>query len=150
MFTHLFVRRLYSSVNCSEASVQGHVRSRFEKSEGRIPKNRSAFQKEEPINGKSQSMLLNLKRCMLIRAVEHTLVFLNSGGILLDVTGRNLSSVAKPIIQLTVVITRAAENSSTSNTTTRVIRSSVNSSLRAYFNVQLMTICAVVKCILQL
>src|SRR6218665_3189480 len=64
---------------------------------------------------------------------SRTLVFHNSGGTLLDVTGRSLSSVAKPIIQLTVVISRAAESSSTSDTTTRVglHRISVNSSLES-------------------
>lgn len=47
-----------------------------------------------------------------------TLVFRYSGGILLDVTGQSLSSVAKPVIQLKVVITRAAENGSTLTTST--------------------------------
>src|SRR6218665_3947470 len=45
-----------------------------------------------------------------------TLVFRNSGGTLLDVTGRSLSSVAKPVIQLKVVISREAESNAKSST----------------------------------
>src|SRR6218665_1099879 len=48
-----------------------------------------------------------------------TFVFRYSGGTLLDVTGHSLSSVDKPIIQLTVVIYRTAENGSTLTISTK-------------------------------
>ncbi len=61
-------------------------------------------------------MSLNLQRMHDNKGFTRAFHF--SGGILLDVTGQSLSSVAKPIIQLTAVVTRTAENSSTSNVST--------------------------------
>src|SRR6218665_1677028 len=48
-----------------------------------------------------------------------TFVFRYSGGTLLDVNGHSLSSVDKPIIQLTVVIYRTHENGSTLTISTK-------------------------------
>src|SRR6218665_3942516 len=119
----------------SAAIAQGPVRiSRFNKGERKERKEsmRRHSLKHAVVELESLKMRDNKRS-------RSTLVFRNSGGTLLDVTGRSLSSVAKPVIQLKVVISREAESSARSSTYKRVglHRVSVNSSLESIIIVRM-------------